>query len=475
MNPYFRNENKYEISSNISSLLNKNNYLDIVSVIKILNKGFAFSDRTLVDHIHMTPWMAKPNDDCTLWNFDKIPSHNSMLKDSKIIAKELYKKLKLEIRNYIGKKTNIGILLSGGMDSRIVSVILNDLIKDGLPLKVTAITWGVQNSRDVIYAQRIAKLLKWDWKYFELSSNTLLQNIEIAAREGALYSPIHLHAMNEVSKLKDIDCIIAGSFGDSVGRAEYSGTHVLNLKTLNSSIFNRFKILNENIYAKYSEHVKKDISYYNNIFSKNQYYQQCEVEQELHYMRKLLNPCMNVINKKIPLFQAFSSPDVFGYMWSLSPKVRTDKIYFDLLSEYSLDLLEIPWARTGQRYLSADNQKIDKYLKDYHSYGLWIRKDIYTIIKAKVISPYIENLGIFNMKSIKNLFLLNSFSKQSKHTKIDEILIWLATLSDYIRINNITTNMDKKSNIKDIVNGYITSIVHYVAFDLKLKIHKGFK
>ena len=478
MNPYFIKENeKFNIKKNINSLLklNKQHNIDPVAILEIINKGFCFSDRTLIQDVYMTPWMAKPNSKLNKWHYAKIPSHKNIEKDSKIIAKELYEKLKIEIISYIGDKENIGILLSGGMDSRVVATILNDLIIDGFKLNVTAITWGIKDSRDVIYAQKISKILQWKWKYFELNSDTLVKNIEIAAKEGALYSPIHLHAMYEVSNLKNIDCIIAGSFGDSVGRAEYSGIHVSNLSTLSNSIFNRFKIIKSSIYNEYKEDVTNDIEYYNNIFPKDKLYQRYEVEQELHYMRKLLNPCMNLINKKIPLFHAFSSPSVFGYMWSLSPKVRTDQIYYNLLKLYSSNLLNIPWARTGSKYLDNQKSKPDTLLKNYHKYGIWIRKDLYPILKEKVLSKEIEDLNIFNMKSIERLFFINSFSKQIKNTKIDEILIWLATLSDFVRNNNIIGVNPISTTLKDKFDGNIISIVHYIAFNLKVKINKASK
>lgn len=63
------------------------------------------------------------------------------------------------------------------------------------------------------------------------------------------------------------------------------------------------------------------------------------------------------------------------------------EIYYHILNQYSSELLEIPWARTGCRYLSENS---DNYLKNYHNYGKWIKEDINHIIKEKVLSSYIK-------------------------------------------------------------------------------------
>jgi len=246
----FKNNNNAIFSEDINELIMNGDGIDIVSIIEIINKGFCFADRTLVDKIKFTPWMAKDYKN-GIWKYHCLPKHDTLIKKKQDIIKKFFKLVQDEIFNYVIGKKNIGILLSGGMDSRIVALALKKLQDDGLEINVTGITWGISNSRDVVYAEKIANLFNWNWKFFELNSSVLYDNIYTTALNGALYSPIHLHAMNDVSKIKDIDCILAGSFGDSVGRAEFSGAHLLELKSLSTNIFNRFKILNERVYKNY--------------------------------------------------------------------------------------------------------------------------------------------------------------------------------------------------------------------------------
>src|SRR5690606_25871175 len=87
---------------------------------------------------------------------------------------------------------------------------------------VTALTWGLEASRDVQYAARITELYQWNFKHFNLTADMLLHNIEVTAAMGAEFSPVHLHAMPQIAGLDGLDCILAGSYGDSIGRGEYS-------------------------------------------------------------------------------------------------------------------------------------------------------------------------------------------------------------------------------------------------------------
>lgn len=472
MNPFYLKKNNHFIIEKSYELIMKEkktpNYIDPVSIIEILNKSYTFGDRTFVEDVNLTPWMAKPNEDGTSWKYvDNLPSHGNLVVSEEEAAESLFEKLKKEIKDYIGNSTNVGILLSGGMDSRIIAAVIRNLqLSKEININVIAMTWGIDNCRDVIYSKKISDLFEWEWKHFKLSSENLIKNMEIVAKNGALYSPIHLHAMPEISEQDNIDCILAGSFGDSVGRAEYSGIKVKNLIPTDNRMFNKFKMIKSNVYKKYVGNVHKDLNKYHLQFPREEKYQYYELEKQLHYMRKELNQCMSVINQKIPLYQGFTSPEVFGYMWSLSPEIRNDKIYYHILDKYSSELLEIPWARTGCRYLSENSEKPDDYLKNFHNYGKWIKEDLYNIIKEKILSSQIKNLNIFNVSILERLLKENSFLGE-KITMIDEYLIWIATLADFVKIYDVKGLNLKKCLLIDSFDSILMSRLQYFAYKSK--------
>ncbi|MDY7394089.1 asparagine synthase-related protein [Aureibaculum sp. 2210JD6-5] len=436
-NPFFINSKEgFKINHNFSETLKSKNdgiEIDYVAIIEILTKGYALADRTIIKGISKSPWMAKPNLDITEWEYFDSPKHDEKLIDIKQVSLTFLELLKTEILNYIGNKKSIGILLTGGMDSRIIAGVLDILIKNKelVGIKVIAYTWGNLNSRDVVYAERIAKLFNWGWKHIPVSSEDLLNNLKETAVRGCEYSPTHLHAMLQIRKEKGIDCILAGSFGDSIGRGEYSGKTLYFLKDLRDGINNRHGIFKYNIIKNHKKEINQDILQYWEKFPQNTKYQQIEQDNQIHYMRRMLNPCLSVINEKIPLYQVFSDPEVFGYIWSLHPKLRNNNIYMELLSLFKTDLTHIPWARTGLLFDETQGSP-DSFDKIHHSYSKYLYEDLNEYIKTLVLSKNIEDLNIFNMKALEDIFKYMKSSWYYRDSNLEEKLIWLASLSLFI-------------------------------------------
>lgn len=446
-NPFFIKQNdKLITNSNHLRLLEVKegkNHLDFAAIVQLLNKGFILGDRTLIQGVNKTPWMGKLNEDKSDWEFFNLPSHEEKEFNEKEIAEYFYSLLKQEMLQYIKKFSQIGILLTGGMDSRIVACVLNDLIENGEVSKkqVTAITWGKKDSRDVIYASKIAKLFKWEWIHLTVDAAELSKNIETALSIGCEVSPIHLHAMSKVADLEGIDCILAGSFGDSIGRGEYSGVHVENLKTLNSNFRNIGGLLRHDFYELSKIKIDQDINHYHNIFPQQKQYQQFEQDYQLHYMRRMLNPCFSIIDKKIPVYQMFTAPEVFGYMWSIHPKLRNDNIYKSILQTKNTALYRIPWARTGLLFPDKTGTP-DQYSKQHHNYGEIIRNELFPEMREKILNGPLEELNIFNMKSIRNLLKFCSLTPIKGSFFYEEKLIWIAALSDFIEKHEVTSDLN---------------------------------
>src|SRR5690606_37656538 len=96
------------------------------------------------------------------------------------IAVKFHDLLLSELRKYIGTKKSIGILLSGGMDSRILAGLLQEIRQESgsnTNFDVVALTWGLPSSRDVVYAAKIAKGYNWEWKHFEVGVEQMEENI----------------------------------------------------------------------------------------------------------------------------------------------------------------------------------------------------------------------------------------------------------------------------------------------------------
>jgi asparagine synthase (glutamine-hydrolysing) len=463
-NPYFFIEKgKFKVYKKFSQTIenySEEKNIDPVAVIEMFNKEFVFGDRTLIQNIKKTPWLAKPNKSLDTWEYDIAPKHGMRNIEEKEIAKMLFEKICNEIEHYIGDKKNIGILLSGGMDSRMVAGALDYLIKKGkiVDLKVTALTWGNTNTRDVVYAKRIAERLNWQWKHYTVTAKDLLNNIKEAAIYGCEYSPIHLHAMPQIRDDNNLDILLGGSYGDSIGRAEYGGKNVRFLESLLNNIKNVSGLFRQNVYAESLNDINKDVQTYHEFFPREEVYMQNELDYQLHYMRRMLNPCMDIFNQKMVFCQVFSSPEVYGFMWSLNPEKRNDKVYKYMQREFVTNLEDIPWARTGIGF-GEKNGVPDTYLKRHHTYVEIIQNEILQDIKNCVLTEDFKKTGIFRYKSIKILFtLIKHFPMNSLYYL--EKVIWLASLAEMIKLYKI--NVKEKEAIPKLVSSEYSIVKEYL-------------
>ena len=204
------------------------------------------------------------------------------------------------------------------------------------------------------------------------------------------------------------------------------------------------------------ESIDMDIELYRKLFPQIEKHQQIEQDYQIHYWRRMLNPCMSVINDKIPLYQCFTSPELVKFIWSLNPALRNNDIYKELLVKFKTDLTDIPWARTGIKYGESDGIP-DEYDKDHHSYSKFINEDIYEEIKSLALSKNITYLNIFNMKAIENTFKIMKTQNYIRDIRVENKLIWLASLSRFIDLYNIdlTPTFKNKNNLNDYFNTFI--------------------
>ena len=408
------------------------NEIHIPSLVSILTNGFALGDETLVNNLRKTRWMTKWEGG--RWVKTDYPKFGHKKASNEEIGKSLFKLLKKEILTFVKDHNTVGLLLTGGMDSRMAAGVLDCLIKDGdlVGVKVVALTWGDEQSRDSIYARKIAKRLNWDWKGYSITSELLARNILTTAERGAEFSPTHLHGMSLVSEESGIDVILAASFGDSLGRGEYSGRTIGNLRDIRYRIRNSYGILSNGVIKGCSDQIDKSVVDYWSEYPQKEHYQQLEQDYQIHYMRRMLNPCMSVIHERIPTRQLFSSPELVNYMWSLDPACRNNDAYKVLLNLFETDLKDIPWAKTGLVYDHIQGSP-DPYRKSHTDYSAMLRTDLLNQVEEEVLSDVISELRIFNTTTLERVFKLLRSKKYIENKDLEEMILWIASLSGMVR------------------------------------------
>lgn len=405
--------------------------LDSAALVAKAALPHLLGNRTLLKDIYRAPWMCTPDSNGD-WRPAHLPPHGAAQPDPEIFVRELRAALLNEVCMYINDARTVGILLSGGMDSRVLAAVVRAIQEEmGSPFDVVGLTWGAETSRDVIYAQRITQRFGWHWQHYPITSDTLAANISHMARMGAEVSPLHLHAMPEVAATHGLNVVLAGSYGDSIGRAEFSGRRVAQLKDVLPTMLDRFGVLRKTAVEATAKDLKIDVGDTPHFDTGTSRIRRHEIEQQMHYMRRMLQSCMTTIALKTRFYQLFSSPAVFGLMWGLDPSRRNDQWYARLLPLLPGDLLDIPWARTGKRYQQIDGNA-DIYDKQYHAYGHWLRGELNAEVLRRVNSERIRGLGIFNDQGLELAIRAWAKARTKTTNSLDELLSWLASLHDFI-------------------------------------------
>lgn len=450
-NPYFiKNKQEIIFDTKFESIISKTNApktLNPKALLSFFNKFYFLADDCIVNEVNRSPWMGVPNEEKTNWTFYNLPQHQNILEDEKDIAEQLFKLLCEEIIEYVGQAKSVGILLSGGMDSRMAAGCLNHLInqKKINVNRVVAYTWGNTDSRDHIYAKRLANDLGWEFKSYQVNAEQMWNNFMISGIRGCEYSGLHLHAMSQIAETNDVEVMLAGSYGDSVGRAEYSGVKVDRLKPISHNIHNKAGLLNPEVYKASKALILEDINKYHTLFKREEAYQKDELDNQIHYMRRMLNPCMEVINDRTPVFQIFTCPKVFGFMWSLDVSVRNDKVYYHMLKKFSETISQVPWARTGKRFMHNEDIP-DQHKKKHHNYTDIVQAELYD----KIFDYVVENKAHLSYVNIRAFIVIMQEIKQYPKHNFDylELICWMVSYTKFVLTYKDKLEMPKLFNSK---------------------------
>jgi asparagine synthase (glutamine-hydrolysing) len=321
-----------------------------------------------------------------------------------------------------------------------------------------------------VYAKRIADRLGWQWKHYTVNAKEFLNNIEEAAIHGCQYSPLHLHAIPQIRNDNEWEVILGGSYGDSIGRAEYGSVNIKSVKPLSNGFYNVASLMKDEVYEKYFPQVEQDLNQYHFLFPRPEIYMQNELDYQLHYMRKMLNPCMELLTENAEFYQVFTHPSTYGFMWSLSPESRNDIVYKEMMKHFPTALNDIPWARTGLLYGETEG-KPDQWKNRHHNYVHIIQQEILDQIKKLVLSNEVDELGIFNKEAIRTLVNLVETKPYNSMYYLEQ-LCWLASVGKMLRLytfsnseHNIaaSTGEIKKRVLKEYLPRYYRNrLGHYL-------------
>ncbi len=386
----------------ISAIPPEQRVIDPVACLSLFCFSYPLGDRTLIRGVWRMPWHSTLNGEGNLERQAPLP-HGDRLADTETIADSLLSCLEEELSDYLQGHKRAWILLSGGLDSRITAAIVKRIQKDFFSTEIHAATWGSEKSRDVVYASRIAEKFGWQWHYIPYNEETLWENIGYAAEwGGAEVAGVHLHAMRALGKiLEPSDVVIASSWGDSIGRAEFSGQHLTNLSL--KPVQNRYLLIHRSIASLCISEAENDRQLAWSTEPASLKHIVAELDAQENYMRRMIGHAMNYLACFSRLEQSFTASRTVRTMWSYAPICRQTEVYFRLLKKLDPFLYELPWARNGIAPSGASEEDPTLTIS-YHEWGRWLREGRREELKELVCNSGLAELGIFNMSQVCKCF-----------------------------------------------------------------------
>jgi asparagine synthase (glutamine-hydrolysing) len=402
----------------------KKRILDPVACLSLLRFNYILGDRTLIQGLKRMPWHASLDANGNMERRRPIP-HGHRLAEPDQIAAALLDCLQIELSNYVDGQRRVWILLSGGLDSRITGGVLHKIQND-FSAEIHALTWGIENSRDVFYARQIAKHFGWAWHHLHYDEGILWDNVKIAAEwGGAEVAGAHLHSISQLSKLVNSeDVVIASSWGDSIGRAEFNGQHLLNLAM--APLANKHWLIHRSISDECLQLAEGDRKLAWCTEPDCSRHIVVELDSQENYMRRMISHAMNYVLNFCRLQQSFTSDETVSTMWSYSPICRQAEVYHRLFEKLDHFLFNLPWARTG--IAPSGSMEKDLSLKTaYHEWGRWLRQRWQRELKELICDGGLSELGVFNMSQVHQIYSLWR-KEQIDSIALNETMLKLASI-----------------------------------------------
>ncbi len=191
---------------------------DPVALAQYVRFQHLLGERTFLEDITLLPpasalVYAAETGECRIqpyWSFTEIPERPGVSLDDAVV--EAGRLLRRAVRRQSGDAYRAGVFLSGGLDSRVILGMI-----DRRP--VQTLTYGARNSRDVYYADLVARTAGSDHHWFDLRDGRwVIEQVQqhLNMTEGQ-HSWIHAHGMSVLSSARSLmDVNLSGWDGGTI-------------------------------------------------------------------------------------------------------------------------------------------------------------------------------------------------------------------------------------------------------------------
>ncbi len=322
-----------------------------------------------------------------------------------------------KIKLYSRTKRNVGVLLSGGLDSTVLSTLLK---KYRSHLPTFTYCFYCKNKRTVDYddkisAKKVSNLLKLKNYHTEVDPEFVIKNFDKVLKIiETPFTSIRIFGIYKVyllAKSKNYPVIFDAQGGDEVfggykhhiqfANKIYSKRQmrsILNKKEEQGQLKDGSKFIYEDLFNKKFLHIKKNIKTkwekkYNNLFSKNTLLQNSQIEDLL----------MNTIPRSLHYVDRLS---MFHSVESRLPIMDNDIVNFGLILKDDLKINDIRSRKILDQFLSStitNSLNYKKYVADPQT--LWLKTYLKEFFLDEFTSKHFKRNIFFNSNKIIKSFI----------------------------------------------------------------------
>jgi asparagine synthase (glutamine-hydrolysing) len=397
--------------------------------LNILRNASILSYEVHSDRLHIAPY----------WDFSEIPALPESITFEEAVD-EAGELLKSAVDKNTSGAYNFGLYLSGGLDSR---VILGLIEREKFP--INTITYGDRNCRDVIYAQRMAKIAGTNHHYFEFQNGEWVKdyaNLHLNLTEG-FHSWIHAHGIHILDQARSLMEVNLTGFGGGQSSIDWEDPPLLYAQddwSFNSRLYH---LLSQNTTwpslddaeerQLYCQQISKQMVglAYDSLLKELTKFDHLPYYQRAAYFA-LSNPDRRLFQyftvfHRLAFEQRFPFYDYeyFKFVYALPPEMLYKRklrrgIIIDRLNhlsrvpydkddlpltdhEYSSILAKV--SRSAKSYLNRSMPRVfPKYLTLYADYENWLRGELKGWGEELLFSPRTQARNFFNPEFVKSLW-----------------------------------------------------------------------
>jgi asparagine synthase (glutamine-hydrolysing) len=460
---YYTQRNKgVAFASKASALLvdpGLSTFVDPIAVTQLLTFEYVLGNRTLVKDVKLIPpasvltYYDNQINIRSYWRMNYLDTYTPR-KEGEYLEDLIYYMRQAAKRQAKGGLTK-GILLSGGLDSRVLLALMVDgSINDSLH----SFTFGIPGCDDARFAEELAKRVGTKHHFFELKPDYLIDKAEEGVRlTDGLKSCVHMHALATVEEeAKFAQVVFKGFLGDALmgGHLDRQLWANYSKESFCQALFDKTCVL-----FSPSEYNRLFTDEFQTLIENASFDSFCTTLEaseaflvadrqnlfDLRYrQRRFILYGVELVRSRAVVRTPFCDNDLVEFMLSVPPGLRYDRYLMkEAFIQAYPDLAKVPYTETGYpmvpcardllmrinsqarwRLRAAGLQWIPiRRIRPYAEYNLWMRTALRAWVEEILLSKRFSEREYFNHDYVQRL--IGEHMNGADHAKKLGVLITL--------------------------------------------------